>query len=82
MFTAIKKRWVKLFTIICLFSGLSILITSGIMLMAAPACMQCNPRSRCITTGYGFHECQSNWKDGQLVSCNLSGGECGGGSAE
>jgi len=44
---------------------------------AAPACMQCHPRHGCESAEYGFHECTSVWRDGQLISCTLSGGECG-----
>lgn len=38
--------------------------------------MQCNPRYGCVTTTYGFDKCVSEWKNGQLVSCTLSGGQC------
>lgn len=40
-------------------------------------CMTCDPTSGCIKTGYGFNNCTSNWQNGQLIDCHLSGGACG-----
>lgn len=78
----IKYQRPKLITIISLLAGLVVLMLSSIMLKAVPACHQCTPTGGCITTGYGFNECHSDWKNGKLVSCTLSGGECGGGGGE
>ena len=76
MFSQIRVSKIVLLFAIILTIG--VLLSNILDLRAASTCMTCHPTQGCLTTTYGFNNCTSSWSNGQMISCTLSGGECGG----
>ena len=72
-----KKASVILLGVSILLLATALAVTAIRALAAGDACMTCHPVYGCTTTNYGFSECVSEWRNGKLIRCSLSGGACG-----